>query len=187
MLKIIHKGTRLPPESGEIVGPVNNILPSIFKGIKVFFNGIMVYSQNDYFNTLNYANNTLGLTRDVKNTVLFSQGYSKDTAGNYDTINSDDNTSFTRRQNLFRKAKSDGTYEYRKDYTKLNGRLFTPFPLKNGAVIWNTKISIELVLADEKFYMLAAQPQGSEYTIDYMFDIGNYFYIIFKINVLTVF
>ena len=92
---------KTPPPENTQLSFVNNILPSMFKKRALFVQDKEINSYQDDAHYIDYIEDTLGNSREVKLDLLQSlQGYAKDTPGKFDTM-SQDNKGWTRRWKYF--------------------------------------------------------------------------------------
>ena len=67
------------PAKGQLVGPVNNVLHSLFQRVTVKINGCQITDTPDLYNFKSYFQSLLTFNNDVKNSHLQTVGYHLDT------------------------------------------------------------------------------------------------------------
>jgi len=116
---IVKKDGTIPAATAK-VGPVNNVLSSLFESVRLYINDKNITSAPAYYPYKSYITNVLTYSTIVKGAQLQTQGFYPDMSGHFDSL--DDNNGFASRNLLFRKG-FETDAEYRKDGTFLIGKL----------------------------------------------------------------
>jgi len=103
---VAANGNNLAADAG--VGPVNNLLHSLFSEVDVKVNGTLVTSTNNTYTYRAYLENLLTYGADAKKSQLQASMYYKDTAGNMDSTavrgDNANNTGLVTRAHWFRQS-----------------------------------------------------------------------------------
>ena len=83
--KIVDEEGNLP-STNTIIGPVNNILHSMFKNVEVFFNDTRITTASGHHAYKEFLKNYVSYSNDFKNTVLRPSGWAEDPASHRNTF-----------------------------------------------------------------------------------------------------
>ena len=106
------------------LGPVNNLLHSLFKSIKVYFNNCQVLNISHY-GYFAYLQTKLSSSLDDLDTFLKAACYFEDSADHFDDF--DDNEGIQERRNMFGQ-KQGNNFVFSKSQKLLVGQLILPLP-----------------------------------------------------------
>jgi hypothetical protein len=123
--------------------PVNNILHSMFSQIQVFINGKEVKNTNSMYSYKSYLTNLLSYGRELKQTMLESEGYFRDTPGAMDKTDGT-NKGHKSRYDLFAAGQP----------VQLRGRLMCDIMNMNRLMLSNVNITIKLTRTEPNFYLM---------------------------------
>jgi hypothetical protein len=92
------------------VGPVNNILHSLFESVRITVNDFLISTSSNHYPYKSYITTCLTYSSMAKNSHLNTQGYYQDLSSHMGPV--DSNTGWVERKNLFR-DENDATKAYR--------------------------------------------------------------------------
>ena len=153
------------------IGVVNNLMHSIFSQVQILVNNVEVENSNSHYGYRCYLENLLCYGKEAKETFLATEGFSKDTAGNFEqfaqkvAVEVPENTStgtakiaavtdttlnkgLIARMKRFKDGK-DGIIE-------LKGPIHSHFLQSERYLLPNNHIQIKLTRANDNFYMLGS-------------------------------
>jgi hypothetical protein len=107
-LQIVKKGTNVLPDASAKVGPVDNVLGSLFSKVSLKINDDPVTTVPEYYPFKCYLKKVLTYNDDVKNTNFKVAGYTNDSYVAGDVEPSDNNQGWKERCRWFREDYSDG-------------------------------------------------------------------------------
>jgi len=148
------------PATSLTVGPVNNVLHSLFETVIVKVNGSQITNSPDMYHYKTYLQSLLSYSSEIKNSAMQTVGYSLDNKRHMETDVSaagiPTNSGFSLRANWFRKDNAS-TNAYRANGATFIGRL-------NHELIGSTKplppkslVQITLNRAADDFFILKKQ------------------------------
>ena len=108
------------PANGTNIGPINNILHSLFESVRLTINDMPISVSPNNYPYKAYISNCLTYSTVVKSAQLACQGWYSDTSSHMNA--GDDNLGWVERANLF-KVKNDQRFAFRPNGTTLIGRL----------------------------------------------------------------
>jgi len=91
------------------VGPVNNILHSLFESVRITINDFLISTSSNHYPYKSYITTCLTYSSMAKNSHLNTQGYYQDLSSHMGPV--DSNTGWVERKNLFR-DENDATKAY---------------------------------------------------------------------------
>lgn len=154
------------PATSLTVGPVNNVLHSLFETVIVKVNGSQITNSPDMYHYKTYLQSLLSYSSEIKNSAMQTVGYSLDNKRHMETDVSaagiPTNSGFSLRANWFRKDNAS-TNAYRANGATFIGRL-------NHELIGSTKplppkslVQITLNRAADDFFILKTSTDTKKY------------------------
>ncbi len=135
-------------DRAKVIGPVNNVMHSLFEECKIYLNDILINDSNENYPYKALIIDLLSYGSDAKYSFLQAQGFIQDTAGNHD--NTDQNLGFGQRRKLYR---NEGNTEYAGEPVSFMGRLHTDLSSTEAAIIPGVEIRCELTLSSQDFVL----------------------------------
>ncbi len=158
--------------NAENVGPVNNLMHSMFSQIKIRLNDKDVENSNNYYHYKSYFENLLSYGTDAKRTFLENEGWLEDTPKNFEqtalapiTDNDDAadsilaaelNEGFIKRRQRFKDQQT----------VELSGRIHSDIFNINKYLLNNVNVSLELFKNDPKVYLMGKEADGFKLEIE---------------------
>ena len=154
------------------ISVVNNFMHSLFEQVQVYINNTPVENTNKLYQYKAYLENLLCYGKEAKETLLYNEGWVKDTAGKFDSLNLPvgDNV---RKSIIKQDSAKDVTVTTDNDYNEgfflrhqrfseqkvvqLCGKLHCDIFNTNRYMLNNVNIQIVLLKANAPFYLLAAE------------------------------
>ena len=159
----------LPLKTTE-VGPVNNILHSLFSRVNVKLNGTDITNTPDYYNYRSYLQTLLTYGTDSKNSHLQTVGWATDTKRNMETECTSQlpyvpkNAGWWHRCNMFKKDEEVKTaVEYRKNGATFIGRLNHELIQSSKPLPPGTSINICLLRSTDDFFLMRKKGDTKKY------------------------
>ena len=165
-VKIVDAATNDVPSNTQIVGPVNNILHSLFSSFRVWLGETQLTKNPENYAHKAYFIDLLSFDGFAKFTWLQAQGFYQDTFGS--TLaqqTSAANSGFQDRRGLFLKNSALPTSSYSEDGIVLMGRLHTDLVNADCGLIPGLGMRIVLTLANSSFVLQAPKADTAKYKI----------------------
>lgn len=159
---LITKANNDLPDTAKVVGPINNIVHSLFEGVRLSINDVCITQSADDYHYKAYITNCLTFSTSVKSAQLQGQGWYSDLSGHFGPTAT--NTGFIERSNLFR-INYDSTNAYRPEGVCLMGRLFHDLVSCETGLPPNTKIKFDLIRAEDSFVLLSTTGDTEKYKV----------------------
>ena len=147
MKDVANDGTLINILDTDRVAPVNNILHSLFKQIKVKLNEKDVENSNCTYSYRSYIENLLSHGRDSKETFLMNEGWSNDTPTKFNTTTlqvDGGNVGFITRNKWLAAGEIELCAKIHSDVFNINRYLLN-----------KVDVSIEFTKNDQKFYLMS--------------------------------
>ncbi len=149
------------PDATKTVAPVNNILHSMFESVRLTINDVPITVSPNNYPYKAYITNCLTYGPAVKGAQLACQGWYSDLANHMGPI-SGTNTGYTERNQLFRENyKESGPY--RRTGATFFGRLMHDLIACETGLPPNTKVRIDLDIADSAFFLMCPKTDSEKY------------------------
>ena len=160
-VKIKQKGAEAFITDTEIVGPVNNLLHSMFSQVKIKLNDKDVENSNSYYHYKAYLENLLSYSDEIKRTYLENEGWLNDSSYYFDETKLTDNDQklnqgFVARRSKFKQG----------NVVELCGRIHSDIFNINKYLLNNVNISLELFKNDQKIYFVGKDSDKYELIIE---------------------
>jgi hypothetical protein len=152
-IKITKNDGLTLPDTSQLVGPVNNILHSLFEAVRLTINDIPISVSPGNYPYKAYITNCLTYPTIVKSSHLQTQGWYTDLSAHMGPSLS--NSGFTERSQLFRE-KFNARNSYRADGATFFGRLLHDLVSCETGLPPQTKCKIELDRSDDAFFLMVA-------------------------------
>jgi len=160
-LRITKKDGSLPAKTDK-VGPINNLLHSMWESIRLVINDVPITVSPSNYPYKSYISNCLTYNNLVKAAQLSTQGWYSDLSGHFGPEAT--NSGWVERMNLFRvKYSEDG--EYRKNGITLFGRLLHDLVSCESGLPPMTKVKIELDRSEDSFVLMCPTSDNEKYTL----------------------
>jgi hypothetical protein len=127
------------------VSCVNNIAQSLFSQVDLFLNGVLVTHSSSTAHYRAYLENLLSYSCDTKQSQLTLNGWYKDTAGQFDTLD-ENNSGFTKRSELIALSKP----------FQVVSRLHTDISLQGKYILNGVDVELRLIRNSDAFCLMAA-------------------------------
>jgi hypothetical protein len=158
-LKITKADGSLPNPTSQ-VAPINNVLHSLWKAVRLTINDVQVYLQPDLYHYKSYINNCLTYSNACKSTHLQTQGFYADLAGFFPPTAS--NSGFTTRNQLFRKGYA-AAGAYRPEGARFFGRLLHDLVGCESGLPPQCRVRIELDRNEDELFLMCLQSDTEKY------------------------
>ncbi len=145
-----------PPDSTKKVGPVNNVLHSLFSECRLYIEGYLVNDNNENYHYKSFIIDTLSYDISAKFSFLQAQGFIQDAPFNMDSAG---NASFVMRTNYFKNAAKSA---YTTEPVTFVGKLHTDFLSTDATIIPGIELKIELTRADTDFTLMVPDVADTE-------------------------
>lgn len=160
-LRITKKDGSLPAKTDK-VGPINNLLHSMWESIRLVINDVPITVSPSNYPYKSYISNCLTYNNLVKAAQLSTQGWYSDLSGHFGP--EDTNSGWVERMNLFRVNYSEDG-EYRKNGITLFGRLLHDLVSCESGLPPMTKVKIELDRSEDSFVLMCPTSDNEKYTL----------------------
>ena len=137
-----------PPDATANVGPVNNVLHSLFSECRVYIEDYLINDNNENYAYKAFLIDTLSYDMNAKYSYLQAQGYYQDTPGNMDSAG---NASFGIRRDFFKLSDKSA---YSTNPVSFVGKLHSDLLSSDCGIIPGIALRIELTRADVDFSLL---------------------------------
>ncbi len=158
---ITKKDGSLPNQSAKI-GPINNLLHSLWESVRLTINDTPITVSPSNYPYKSYISNCISYSNLVKAAQLSTQGWYGDFSGSFGPV--DENSGWVERSQLFR-VNYDASKEYRKNGITLFGRLLHDLVSCESGLPPLTKVKIELDRSDDAFVLMCPKGDNEKYTI----------------------
>ncbi len=148
------------PNVNNLVGPVNNVLHSLFESVRLTINDVPISVSPGNYPYKAYITNCLTYPTNVKSSHLQMQGWFSDLSAHMEPSLS--NTGFSERSQLFRE-KYNSRNEYRASGTTFFGRLMHDLVACETGLPPQTKCKIELDRSDDAFFLMVPSSDSEKY------------------------
>ena len=164
-LRLVDKDGNPPSNEDVLIGPVNNIVMSLFKRLEVRFNGLPVLVIDDDLHYIRYLSNLLDTSECHKKGILTLGGYANDTPKFFDAALWQNEGFLARSEMIGAKVhriwnKETGIYDVHQTWARASGDpflfevdLLAPWFCESNPVPSGVKINISLEKTEPEFYL----------------------------------
>jgi hypothetical protein len=167
-ISITKEDGKTLPDKTKNVGPVNNMLHSLWSSVRVIINDVPISVTPGNYPYKSYITNCLTYASPEKSSHLETQGWVSDTSGYFSPTTT--NIGWKERVAAFRKGFKIGTTgnetEYRSGGYTLIGRLMTDLVSCETGIPPHNKIKIELDRSPDSFYLMCDAADTEKYKIN---------------------
>ena len=156
----IVKANGSVPDPNKTVGPVNNLLHSLFHSVRLVINDKPITTSESHYPYKAYITHCLTFSSEVKACQLSAQGYYSDLGGHFGPENS--NSGFLTRSQLFREE-GKATKPYSANGTRVFGKLLLDLSSCPTGLPPGTKVKLELTRSDDAFVLMCAETDKEKY------------------------
>ncbi len=150
------------PDISKVVGPINNLLHSLWASIRLAINNIPITVSPSSYPYKAYISNCLTYASLVKAAQLSTQGWYSDLSGHFGPEEA--NSGWNERSELFCE-KYQKISDYRKNGITLFGRLMHDLVSCKSGLPSSTKVKIELDRSEDSFVLMCPDSDKEKYTI----------------------
>jgi hypothetical protein len=158
---ITKKDNTLPLTTAK-VGPINNVLHSLFSSVRLTINDVPITISPLNYPYKCYISNCLTYSSLVKAAQLSTEGWYSDFSGHFGAT--DSNAGFKERSELYREGYGSTT-AYRKSGTTFFGRLMHDLISCTTGLPPNSKVKIELDRSDDAFVIMCEDSDHEQYVM----------------------
>ena len=148
------------PDTSKLVGPVNNILHSLFEAVRLTINDVPISVSPSNYPYKAYITNCLTYPTNVKSSHLQMQGWYSDLSAHMGPSLS--NSGFTERSQLFREQ-YNARNAFRPNGATFFGRLLHDLVSCETGLPPQTKCKIELDRSDDAFFFMVPSTDDEKY------------------------
>lgn len=139
-----------PPENNTDIGPVNNIIHSIFAQVELLLNNIPVNRSSAHYPFKAYIFNTLNFGGEVKSSVLSNEGYIGDAPFQFDSAA---NSGYAQRRSMFVENEDKGIRKYKDTGIVLTGKVVHDLLSCETPIIGGVEVTFNFTKSDPKFHL----------------------------------
>ena len=145
------------------VAPMNNIVSSLFKSVKLQLNNVTINPDDDHYHIKAYLHDLYTYDSMHKDTILKPGGWYPDTNNYFDEMddqaaNVTPNSGYHERKYLFMTA----TKTYRKFYGHFVSKIHTDFQGSvNGLLIPGVDVRLDFTLNEPNMYLMSSTANGT--------------------------
>jgi hypothetical protein len=162
--QILKSDGKSLPDLAKFVAPRNNILHTLFSSVALYINNVQISTAPDNYCYKAYITNLMSYSSSAKNTHLELQGYSDDTANNFDSANTNVNFGFGQRNHMFRTDYNEAL-GYRPEGAFFVGRLYHELSSCETGLPPNTKVRFVLTKNKDAFILQCDAKDTEKYQV----------------------
>ena len=156
---VLSQADGQPVEAGEVVGPSNLVLHTLFSEVRIYLEDVLLNEANENYGYKAYLTTLLTLDSNAKYSWLQAAGFFHDTAKAVDDLNT--NNGFDSRRSLFMTDAND----YSPAPVTFVGKLFHELASTQTGIIPGISIRVELTLQNQDFIIMTDSNTKYKFTI----------------------
>ena len=147
------------------VGPVNNVLHSLFTSCRVMLSDVLVNPSPENYQYKAYIMNLLNYSMDAEFSHMASFGWYRDDKGEFDSCDNGNN-GFIGRNALFRRDHSRASDVYHNEPVTFIGKLITDLQISQPGIPPGVEITVDLKYSSHKFRLMSDKNDIIKYKLD---------------------
>ena len=147
------------------VGPVNNVLHSLFSSCRIMLEDVLVNPSPENYQYKAYMMNLLNYGVEAEYSHMATFGWYRDTKGEFDAADNG-NQGFADRNALFRRDHSKAFDSYHNEPVTFIGKLITDLQISQPGIPPGIEITVDLKYTPHEFRLMSDKADPVKYNLD---------------------